>query len=424
MMTFDKKTIQREFFAGLSTFLTMSYIIIVNPSILSTEGTGMPFSGVLSATVLLSFLMTLAMGLYAKLPFAVAPGMGINAFFTFSLILGEKIPWQTALGIVFWSGVLFIALSLTPFRVKLAEAIPQNIRLGAAVGIGLFLSFIGFKNAGWVVSDPVTFVKMGTFSGSTWASFAGLVLMLFLLRKKNPLAFVSGIALVSGISLAMGWIHLPQTFWSPPDFSSVFLKLDIWGAFKLSLLPAILSILFTDLFDSISTFVGVSQSAKLLDEKGQPLRMKQGLLVDAFATMSAGLFGTSAGTAYIESAAGIEVGGRTGLTSVFCALLFLPCLFIAPLVSMVPAYATAPVLMLVGFLMFKNVKDLRLEKLEEAVPAFLTLLLIPLTFSITKGLLWGFLSHVILFLIAGRRQELSPTLWALGALSASLLFWI
>lgn len=419
----DKKFLTREFIAGLSTFLTMSYIVVVNPAILSTEGTGMSFSGVLTATVLLCFVMTLFMGLYAKLPYAVAPGMGINAFFTFSLILGEKIPWQTALGMVFWAGVFFLLISITPIREKLATAIPRNIRIASAVGIGLFLTLIGFKNAGIIVSDPVTFVTMGKLEGAPLLSLIGLLVIIPLMKRKNPLAFIAGILAVTATTALSGELKVPASYFSLPDFTSVFMQLDIWGALKLSLLPAILSVLFTDLFDSISTFMGVSQAGNLLDKRGNPLRLKEGLVVDAFATLGAGLAGTSSGTAYIESATGVEAGGRTGWTSVFCALLFLPCFFLAPLLGSIPPVASAPVLIVVGLLMFQNIKELELKNIEDSLPAFLTLVLTPLTFSITKGLLWGFLSHTAVYVLTGKAKSLTWPMWILGAFSLWMLFF-
>lgn len=411
----------REAIAGMTTFFTMAYIIFVNPAILSTEGTGMSFEGVLTATVLLSFSMTLLMGLYAKLPFAVAPGMGINAFFAYSLILGQKIPFATALGIIFWAGVFFILISVTPVRERIAQAIPHNLRVASAAGIGIFLSFIGLKNTGLVVSDPVTFVKVGTINKFVLLSFLGMSLNLYLLRKKNPFAFLAGILVVTLLALSFGFIQPPKEILKWPNFSTVFFKLDVISPLKLSLLPAIISILFTDLFDSISTFIGVAHASNLKDENGDPKNLKQGLIVDAIATMSAGLLGTSSGTAYIESSAGIEVGGRTGLTSIFTALCFLPCLFLSPLAAIVPTYATAPVLIIVGGLMFRTVHELKLERLEDSIPAYLTIVLIPLTFSITQGILWGFISHFVMYMLAGRRRELPKMQMALAFISLSLL---
>ena len=416
-----KSDLRTEAIAGITTFFTMAYIVVVNPSILSTPGTGMSFSGVLTATVLVCFVMTLLMGLYAKLPFAVAPGMGINAFFTFTIILTQKVWWQTALGIVFWAGVLFLLISVTPIRETIAKAIPAELRIGTAAGIGIFLTFIGLKNAGLITSDPVTFVKLGTLGPQALLAILGLVVTVILLIRRSALAYLAGIFVVTLIALARGHISAPPQLFSAPDFHTVFLKLDILGALKLSLLPAIVAILFTDLFDSISTFIGVSHAAGLLDEHGNPKHLRQGLIVDSVATFGAGLAGTSSGTAYIESIAGINVGGRTGLTAVFTALCFLPCFFLAPLAGMVPPHATAPVLVLVGATMFKSVAQINFGKIEEGLPAFLTIILIPLTFSITQGILWGFIAHVGLYLVVGRRREIHAVMYVLALIAMGLL---
>jgi adenine/guanine/hypoxanthine permease len=414
-------TLRTEAIAGITTFFTMAYIVVVNPTILSTPGTGMAFSGVLTATVLVCFVMTLLMGLYAKLPFAVAPGMGINAFFTFTIILTQRVWWQTALGIIFWAGVLFLLISVTPIRETIAKAIPAELRIGTAAGIGIFLTFIGLKNAGLITSDPVTFVKLGTLGTSALLAILGLIVTVILLIRRSALAYLAGIFVVTLVAWAAGQVKAPPSVFSAPDFQTVFLKLDILGALKLSLLPAIIGILFTDLFDSISTFIGVAHAANLLDENGNPRNLRQGLIVDSIATFGAGLAGTSSGTAYIESIAGINSGGRTGMTSFFTALCFLPCFFLAPLAGMVPVYATAPVLVLVGASMFKSVNHIDFGKIEEGLPAFLTIILIPLTFSITQGILWGFISHVGLYLVVGRRKEIHPVMFVLALIAIGLL---
>ncbi len=413
--------LRTETLAGFITFLTMSYIVFVNPAILATQGTGMSFSGVLTATVLLCFSMTLLMGLYAKLPYGVAPGMGINAFFTYTLVIGENIPWPTALGMVFWSGVFFLVISLTPLREKLAESLPHNLKVGCAVGIGILLSFIGLKNAGLVVADPETFVRMAKLNTHNLLGILGLLLIIPLMKKKSPMAFLVGIGAITAIAIIMGDVQPPASFFAAPDFSSVFFKLDIWGALKLALVPAIVSMIFTDLFDSISTFVGVSKATGLVDKNENPLRMREGLIVDAFATLTAGLFGTSAGTAYIESAAGIEAGGRTGWSAIATAVFFLPCLFLSPIIGMVPAVATAPVLIAVGLLMFKNIFDLHMNNIEEWAPAILTIILIPLTFSITKGLMWGLFIQMVLYVLLGQVKKLNLANCLLGAVSAYYL---
>ena len=414
----DLKT---EAIAGVTTFFTMSYIVVVNPAIISTPGTGMAFSGVLTATVLICFSMTLLMGLYAKLPFGVAPGMGINAFFTFTIILTQGVWWQVALGIVFWAGVLFLLISVTRVRETIAKAIPNELRIGTAAGIGIFLTFLGLKNAGVIASDPITFVKLGHLGSPAVLATLGFAVTLLLMIRRSSLAFLAGIFSVTLIAWAYGDVQKPPSLFSAPDFQTVFLKLDIWGALKLSLLPAIIALTFTDLFDSISTFMGVAHAADMLDEEGNPRNLRQGLIVDSFATFGAGLAGTSPGTAYIESIAGINSGGKTGLTSVFTALCFLPCFFLAPLAGMVPVYATSPVLVLVGAAMFGSVTQINFKKIEEGLPGFLTIILIPLTFSITQGILWGFISHVGLYLMVGRRKEIHPVMYVLALIAIGLL---
>jgi AGZA family xanthine/uracil permease-like MFS transporter len=347
--------------------------------------------------------------------------MGINAFFTYTIILGKGVPWPTALGIIFWAGVFFLLISITPVRESIARAIPKEIRIAAAVGIGIFLTFIGLKNAGFIASDPVTFVKFGTLGKPALLTILGLGISILLMSRKSPFAFLATIVVITLIAWAIGLVTAPPRVLSLPDFRGVFLKLDVLGALKLSLLPSIIAVLFTDLFDSISTFIGVAHAGDLLDEDGHPKNLRQGLIVDSLATMGAGLAGTSSGTAYIESIAGISVGGRTGMTSVFTAACFLPCLFIAPLAGMVPPFATAAVLILVGAAMFRSVNQINFSKIEEAVPAFLTLVLIPLTFSITQGILWGFISHVGLYLLVGRRRDIHPVMYVLALVSVGLL---
>ena len=399
----------------------MSYIVIVNPTILSTEGTGMSFSGVLTATVLVCATMTLLMGLYADLPFGVAPGMGLNAFFTYAIILQGGVPWPVALGIVFWAGVLFLIVSTTPLRESVAMAIPPSLRAGTAAGIGLLLTFIGLRNAGFIAANPATLVGVGPLDHRTLLAVVALFIIVWLTRRGNPAAYLASIFVVTAIAWMAGWVPRPDTWLSPPDFSSVFLQLDVVGALQLTLVPAIVTVMMTDLFDSVSTFIGVAQAANLVDERGRPKNLRRGLVVDALATASAGLFGSSPGTAYVESVAGIRMGGRTGRTAVVTALCFLPCLFIAPVAAAVPPYATAAVLIMVGVTMFRTVTTVEFERLEVGVPAFATLILIPLTFSITQGILWGFMLHVALHAIAGRTGELSRGVLALAAVSAGLL---
>jgi AGZA family xanthine/uracil permease-like MFS transporter len=416
-----RSTFSGDVIGGVTTFVTMAYIVIVNPGILSTPGTGMPFSGALTATVLVASSMTLLMGLYARLPFAVAPGMGLNAFFAFTIVIQNKVPWQTALGMVFWAGVLFLLVSITPLREQIALAIPPALRKAAGAGIGLLLTFIGLRNAGIVVSDPATIVRMGALDHRAVFLVIGILIAATLMRRGNPLAFLAAIFVVTALAWATGYAQRPDRIVGVPDFSSTFLALDVRGALRFPLLPAIVAILFTDLFDSLSTFIGVSSAAGLTDPEGRPINLRRGLTVDAVATLTSGLAGTSPGTAYVESIAGIRMGGRTGRASVVTALCFLPCFFLAPLAAAVPGYATAAVLLLVGASMFQSISSLDFSSIEDVLPAFVTVILIPLTLSITQGILWGFLLHAALYTVTGRWKEVGAALWLLAALSAGLL---
>ncbi|MCI5071469.1 NCS2 family permease [bacterium] len=412
---------KKDILGGLTTFLTMAYIVVVNPSVIAQPGTGMSFAGVMTATVLLAFTMTLLMGLYAKLPFAVAPGLGVNAFFTYTIVLGKGVAWPIALGAVFWAGVLFLLCSVFNIREKIVMAIPQNIREALAVGLGLFLAFIGLKNMGVVAPDPDTFVKLGEINLEVILALLAMILTAFLLMRGWNSAYLLTIVISTIVAKLLGQVEWPEQFFSMPDFKSVFMAFEPWQALKLSLLPTIISIFFTDMFDSLSTFVGVAKATDMENSEGEPKNLKQGLIVDALATLFAGVFGTSSGTAYMESAVGIKAGGKTGLSAIVTALCFLPCFFIAPMVAIIPGYVSGAILVLVGMAMFQSVKDMNFARYEEAIPNFMVILLIPLTFSITHGILWGFISHTILFVLAGRQKEVSLTMYILAMISMALI---
>jgi adenine/guanine/hypoxanthine permease len=426
-LTKNKSSLRTEIIAGGFSFLATSYIIVVNPSILSKAG--MPFAGVLTATVLVCFFSSLMMGLYAKNPILVAPGMGLNAFFTFSAIIGMKIPWQTALGAVFWSGIIFLLLSVFNIRVYIVKAIPKTLRYAIAAGIGLFITLIGLINAGFIVHQPATIVGPGKLTPALITFLAGLLVTAILVTKNIRGAILLGILFTTLAAYPIGrWYAMDSTAplvnWSglfaAPDFS-LFLQLDFTGSLKWTVWPVIFAFVFTDMFDSLSTFIGLSEASGLLDENGEPRHIKQSLLVDAFSTTIAGLLGSSPGTAYIESAVGIEAGGRTGLTAVTGALLFLPFLFLAPLLSVVPAIATAPALVLVGVFMVRPVTKINWLQLDDAIPAFLAMVLIPFTYSITQGITWGFLSWTVLKLVSGKRKEISIALLIIDAFAVLAL---
>jgi len=407
-------TMQTEVIAGFSSFLATSYIIVVNPAVLSQAG--LPFTSVLTATVLVSFFSSLMMGLYAKNPIIVAPGMGLNAFFTFSAVIGMKVPWPIALGAVFWSGIFFLLLSIFNIRTYIVRAIPHPLRYAIAAGIGLFITLIGFSNAHFITHHPATIVGAGELNVVVITFLIGLVFTAILIARKIKGAILIGIFFTTLAAYPIGrfWgndvlVHFSGVF-AMPDFD-LFLQLDLVHSLQWSVLPVIFAFVFTDLFDSLSTLVGLSEAANLLDKNGEPRNLKRSLITDAVSTTLAGLVGSSPGTAYIESAVGIEEGGRTGLTAVVGALLFLPFLFLSPVLSVVPAIATAPALVLVGVFMVRPVIKINWQQLDEAIPAFLAMVLIPFTYSITQGIIWGFLSWTVLKAATGKAKEVSLALW-------------
>lgn len=415
----NKTTVQTEIIAGISSFLATSYIIVVNPSILSQAG--MPFSGVLTATVLVCFFSSLMMGLYARNPIIVAPGMGLNAFFTYSAVLGMGVSWQVALGAVFWSGIVFLILSVFNIRTYIVRAIPRTLRHAIAAGIGLFITLIGFANAGFITRSEATIVTHAPLNPLLLVFLAGLFLTAVLLVKKVKGGILLGIIFTTLAATAIGTVWTGGTpiviykgVFAAPDFS-LFLKLDFIGSLQYAVWPVIFAFVFTDLFDSLSTLVGLAEAANLVDANGDPRNIKRALATDAVSTTLAGLVGSSPGTAYVESAVGIEEGGRTGLTAVVAGLLFLPFLFLAPLLSMVPSIATAPALVLVGAFMIRPVVKINWSVLDEAIPAFLAIVLIPFTYSITQGIIWGFLSWTVLKLATGKTRDLPVALLVIDA---------
>lgn len=412
-------TVKNEVFAGITTFLTMSYIIFVNPSIL--KDAGLPATGVVTATVLVAALSSILMGILANLPYALAPGMGINAFFTYTLVITQGVSWQVALGATFISGIIFIILTVTNIRLLIVIAIPKVLRFSIAAGIGLFIAFIGFKNAGVIVAHPATLVTHGKWSLSVVIFFVSLAVTIVFVVRKVKIALLLGITTATLLGILCGDVKLPQQMITTPDFSIVG-QMAIKDAFTTAMIAPIFAMLMTDLFDSIATFLGVAQAANLLDEEGQPKNINRALFVDAIATTSAGFFGSSAGTTYIESASGIESGGRTGLTAVVCGLLFLPFLFLGNLTTVVPLYATAPALVIVGVFMCGQLKNIDFEDYEDAIPAFLAIVLIPLTYSITQGIVWSFVCYTLLKVISGKYRELYPMMYVITLLSAIIIF--
>ncbi|MHC4075058.1 MAG: NCS2 family permease [Planctomycetota bacterium] len=412
--------IRIEVLAGLTTFLTMAYIIFVNAAILSS--TGMDKNALIATTCVVTAIATIIVGLFANAPIAMAPGMGLNAFFAYSLVLTDKINWQTALGVVFLSGLFFLLLTLLGLRKKLVEAIHPSLISAISVGIGLFITFIGLVKLGIVVNNEVTLVSAGPMGPTVLIGLAGLILMIFLEAKKITGSLLIGIVFSTLLAAIFGYTEKPTELISLHlDLSAVAFHLDIAGALKWGLFGSIFSLMFMDMFDSIGTLVACCHQAKMVDQQGKIKGLDRLLGIDAVATMIGALLGTSTTTSYIESAAGIEQGGRTGLTSIVTACCFLLALIFVPILGIVPEYATAPALIMVGLFMMKEVTTINFQKIEEAFPAFIIIVMIALSYSISTGLAFGFISYVLIKTVTGRAKTIKTTMWIIAALSVLFL---
>lgn len=405
--------VRQEIMAGTTTFLTMAYIIFVNPNVLGVAG--MDKGALITATILASAFGTALAGLWANVPFAMAPGMGLNAFFAYTLVLGANMSWQTALGVVFVSGVVFVILTLLGVRKWIIAAIPLHIRFATAAGIGLFITFIGLQNMGLIVDNPATLVGLGKFTPAVVFGLIGLAVIAILevLRVKG--AILIGIVSTTALGMIFHEVPVPTTFFStPPSLSPILFELDIMGALKWGFWGAIFSFMFVDLFDSVGTIVACSYDAKMVEEDGSIRGIDKVLEADAVATIAGALLGTSTTTTYVESGSGIAQGGRTGLTALTTAVWFLAALFLSPFIGVVPGFATAPALIVVGVFMFRNVQRIDFENFAIAVPSFLTIILMPLTYSISMGLCVGFLSHILISTCSGRVKDVHPVMWGIG----------
>ena len=410
-------SVRVESMSGLTTFLAMAYITVVNPSILSQAG--MDFGAVFVATCIAAAFGTIVMGLYANYPIAQAPGMAQNAFFTFGVVLGMGHNWQTALGAVFISGVIFVALSVLPVREWLINAIPRNLKLGMAAGIGLFLGFIALKNAGIVVDHPATLVGLGELTRfEPMVCIAAFVVIAALSARKVRGAVIIGILGAALVGWISGNVEFNGFVAMPPSPAPVLMQLDIAAAMQWSMVTVILSMLIVDVFDTAGTLVGVATRAKLLDDDGKLPRLRRALLSDSTATIVGSVAGTSSTTSFIESAAGVEAGGRTGLTAVVCGLLFLGCLFFAPLAQSVPAYATAAALLFVACIMARSLADIDWSDITESAPAVVTAVAMPLSFSIADGIGLGFICYILIKLISGNARDCSIAAYVIAAIFA------
>jgi AGZA family xanthine/uracil permease-like MFS transporter len=397
----------------------MAYVIFVNPNVLSK--TGMDENALIAVTCIVTALATIIVGIFGKAPIAMAPGMGLNAFFAYSLVLNDKVKWETALGVVFLSGLFFLLLTLLGLRKRLVEAIPQGLISAISVGIGLFITFIGLVNLGVVVRNEATIVSAGRLTPTVLIGLCGLLVMVFLEIKKVKGALFIGIISSTILAAIFGYIQKPQGLVSfHLNICDIAFHLDILGAIKWSLFGSIFSLMFMNMFDGIGTLVACCHEAKMVDEQNKIKGLDRLLAIDAVAAMIGAVLGTSTTTAYIESAAGIEQGGRTGLTAIVTGLLFLFALMFVPIVRIVPGYATAPALIMVGLFMMKEVRNIDFANIEEAFPAFIIMVMIALSYSISTGLAFGFIGFTLIKLVSGKTKDIKPAMWIIAILS--LLF--
>jgi adenine/guanine/hypoxanthine permease len=411
-------TVRREIFAGLTTFLTMAYILAVNPGMLGLIGDGMTPAAVFTATAIASAIATIVMAFSANLPVALAPGMGLNAFFTFTVVFGMGYKWQVALTAVFLEGILFIILSMFNVREAIIKAIPKNLKKAVAVGIGLFIALIGFANSGIVVNDAGTIIGFGNVSsiGAPLLAIIGLAIISILYVAKIPGSILIGIIVTTIIGIPMGVTTIPPN-WNPFSIPAapLFFKFDFSPAtiFTFKFFTIFFTFLFVDIFDTIGTLVGVTTQAKLIDDKGNIPNVKQALLSDAIGTVAGAALGTSTVTSYIESSAGVSAGGRTGLTSLTTGILFLLALFLSPIFLLIPSAATAPALIFVGFLMLQPVTSIDFSDPTEGIPAFLTIVIMPFAYSIADGIVYGIISYVILKFAGRKAKDVTVITWVL-----------
>jgi AGZA family xanthine/uracil permease-like MFS transporter len=413
-LTERQTDVRTEIIAGLTTFLTAAYIVFVNPNILAN--TGMDKGALITVTCVVAGLSSILMGLWANAPIMMAPGMGLNAFFAFALVLGQGVAWQQALGVVFVSGVIFLILTFLGIREKIVKAIPPSLRIATSVGIGLFIAFIGMQGLGLIVRNDAVLVGLGTMNKTVLLGLVGLLLIVILEIKKVKGSILIGILATALAGMALKLSPLPGGLMAmPPSMAPVAFKLDIMGALKVSLWANIFSFMFVDLFDSLGTLLAVCREADL-EKDGDIKDLPRMLSADAVATVFGAILGTSTTTSYIESASGVAEGGRTGMTAVTTGVLFILAAFFTPVIGAVQAYATAPALIVVGIFMMRGIGQINFYDFEEGVPAFLTLILMPLTYSIAQGLVFGFIAYALIKVLVGKVKDLDPILMVIAAL--------
>ena len=411
-----KTTIRREIVAGITTFLTMSYILAVNPTMFGLLD-GMPSGAVFTSTTLAAIIGCLAMAFLGKLPFGLAPGMGLNAFFVYSVCLGMGYSWQFALTAVFIEGIIFILLTLGNIREAIVNAIPQSLRNAIGAGIGLFIAFIGLSSAGVVIHDDATLVALGDItSGSALLALIGLIITSLLYMRNVPGSILIGILITMIIGVFMGVTEFKGVVSHPESIAPIFCKFEFENVFTLDMLVVVLTFLFIDMFDTVGTLVGVCTKANMINRDGKIYRIKQAFMADAIATTAGAVLGTSTTTTYIESAAGVAQGGRSGLTAFSVAVCFAVALFFSPLFLSIPAAATAPALIIVGLLMLEPVAKIQWHDFTEAIPAFICVIMMPFTYSISNGILLGMIAYVVINVMSGRYKKISTTMYILALL--------
>ena len=411
-----KTTVRTEIVAGITTFLTMSYILAVNPTMFG-ELYGMPMGSVFTSTALAAIVGCLAMALIGKLPFGLAPGMGLNAFFVYSVCMGMGYSWQFALTAVLIEGLIFIVLTLTNLREAIVNAIPMSLRNAIGAGIGLFIAFIGLKSAGVVVDDGATLVALGDItSGSALLAFIGLVITGFMYSRNVPGAILLGIIITMIIGIPLGVTEFKGIVSVPESIAPIFCQFEFDKIFSVDMLVVVFTFFFIDMFDTVGTLVGVCTKAKMLDEKGNIHRVKQAFMADSIATTFGAMLGTSTTTTYVESAAGVAQGGRSGLTALVVGGCFVIAMFFSPLFLSIPSAATAPALIIVGLLMVEQIVNIDFNDFSESIPAFVCMLMMPLTYSISNGILIGMITYVLMNMICGKFKKLSPAMYILAAL--------
>lgn len=413
-----KHNVKTEIMAGITTFLTMAYILAVNPSIFSNLASmGMDTNAVFTATALAAIVGTLIMSLYAKKPFGLAPGMGLNAFFVFTVCLTMGYPWQFALTAILIEGFLFVVLTLTKIRTLIVDAIPTTLKRAIGGGIGLFIAFIGLKNAGIIVENSATFVSIGKLTeGNALLGVIGIVITSVLTVKKVPGSLLLGILITAIIGIPMGLAHFTGLVDVPPSVDPLFCKFEFHNIFTIDMLVVVFTFLFIDMFDTMGTLVGVCTKAGMMRPDGKIPGLNKAFMADAIATMTGACLGASTTTTYVESAAGVAQGGRTGLTSFATAVCFIIALFFAPLFLSIPAAATTPVLVIVGLFMLSPIKDINLDDYAESIPAFITIIMMPLAYSISDGILCGLISYVAINALCGNFKKINITMWVLAIL--------